>query len=115
MALQRHTPPEGLAHHSDRGSTCTAGTCRELLSGNAMERSTSRRTDRRDDAVAESFFATLKKERVHRERYATRREAESSILEYIEVFCNRQRKHSTPGYTSPVDYRINNTVLATSE
>ena len=73
------------------------------------------RADCWDNAVAESFFATLKKELVHREKYATRREAEASIFEYIEVFYNRQRKHSTLGYTSPVGYRINNTALATSE
>ena len=115
MALDMHTPPEGLLHHSDRGSTYTAGNYRELLSGNAMECSMSRRADCWDNAVAESFFATLKKELVHRERYTTRREAEASIFEYIEVFYNRQRKHSTLGYTSPVDYRINNTALETSE
>lgn len=115
MALERHAPPEGLLHHSDRGSTYTAGNYRELLAGNAMECSMSRRADCWDNAVAESFFATLKKELVHRVRFATRREAEAAIFEYIEVFYNRRRKHSTLGYTSPVDYRQNNTALVSAE
>lgn len=115
MALEMHAPPEGLLHHSDRGSTYTAGDYRELLIGNAMQCSMSRRADCWDNAVAESFFATLKKELVHRDRYATRREAQAMIFEYIEVFYNRRRKHSTLGYTSPVDYRKNNAALDTSE
>ena len=108
LALSDHAPPAGLLHHSDRGSTYTAGDYRDLLAANGIECSMSRKGDCWDNAVAESFFATLKKELVHRDRYATRREARSAAFEYIEVFYNRIRLHSTLGYKSPRQYRLDN-------
>ena len=64
----------------------------------------SRRANCWDNASMESFFASLKKELVHHENYQTREEAKASIFEYIEVFYNRQRRHSSPGYKSPAEY-----------
>ena len=109
LALSDHAPPAGLLHHSDRGSTYTAGDYRDLLAAHGIECSMSRKGDCWDNAVAESFFSTLKKELVHRDRYATRREAKSAVFEYIEVFYNRIRLHSTLGYKSPRQYRLDNT------
>jgi len=108
MALSDHEPPAGLIHHSDRGSTYTAGDYRDLLAANGISCSMSRKGDCWDNSVAESFFATLKKELVHRTRFATRKQARSSIFEYIEVFYNRQRLHSTLGHKSPQQYRLDN-------
>lgn len=108
LALSDHAPPAGLLHHSDRGSTYTAGDYRDLLAAHGIECSMSGKGDCWDNAVAESFFATLKKELVHRDRYSTRREAKSAVFEYIEVFYNRIRLHSTLGHKSPRQYRIDN-------
>ena len=111
MALQTHEPPEGLLHHSDRGSTYTAGDYRDALAENGIEVSMSRKGDCWDNAVAESFFATLKKELVHRQHFKTRRQAAAAIFEYIEVFYNRIRLHSTLGYRTPIQARQDNTTL----
>ena len=108
MALSEKNPPEGLVHHSDRGSNYTANDYREALSGRDIKISMSRKGNCWDNAVAESFFATIKKELIHRYHFKTRREAASAIFEYIEVFYNRVRKHSHLGYTSPVQFRTNN-------
>ena len=105
MALQAHEPPEGLLHHSDRGSTYTAGDYRDALAKNGIKVSMSRKGDCWDNSVAESFFATLKKELVHRQRFETRRQAAAAIFEYIEVFYNRIRLHSTLGYRTPIQAR----------
>lgn len=109
MALSDHEPPAGLIHHSDRGSTYTAGDYRDLLASNGIECSMSRKGDCWDNSVAESFFATLKKDLVHRTRFTTRQQARAAIFEYIEVFYNRQRLHSTLGNKSPMQYRLDNT------
>lgn len=114
MAIEVHDPAPGLLHHSDRGSTYTAGDYRRILSGIGARCSMSRRGDCWDNSVAESFFATLEKDLLGRVRFATRLEAASAIFEYIEVFYNRRRRHSVLGYLSPVDYRTNNATLATS-
>ena len=105
MALQSHRPPRGMIHHSDRGSTYTANDYRALLAEHGIVCSMSRRGDCWDNSVAESFYATLKKELVNRTNFRTREAARAAIFEYIEVFYNRVRLHSTLGYRSPVDYR----------
>lgn len=114
MALEFNNPPEGLVHHSDRGSNYTAKEYREALAERGIETSMSRRGNCWDNAVAESFFATIKKELIHRFTFATRREAAAAIFEYIEVFYNRIRKHSKLGYNSPAEFRRNNLSAASA-
>jgi transposase InsO family protein len=104
MALIQRCPGEGLLHHSDRGSQYCSKAYRKLLAENGITCSMSRRGNCWDNAAMESFFGTLKKERVHHERYKTRAEARNSIFEYIEIFYNRERIHSTLGYLSPDDF-----------
>ena len=93
-----------LLFHSDRGSQYAAHDYREKLAENRIVCSMSRKGNCWDNAVVESFFATLKKEEVHRERYLTREQAKASLFYYIEVFYNRRRRHSALGYKSPHDY-----------
>ena len=107
MALEFRNPPEGLIHHSDRGSNYTAKDYRKALSNRGIQCSMSRKGNCWDNAVSESFFATIKKALIHRFTFTTRREAAAAIFEYIEVFYNRVRKHSQLGYTSPVQFRKN--------
>jgi putative transposase len=95
-----------LLHHSDRGSQYASDEYRTLLSGHGVECSMSRKGNCWDNAVAESFFATLKTELVHGEDWHTRDEARSALFEYIEVWYNRVRRHSTLGYKSPVQYEL---------
>jgi putative transposase len=104
MAVSRRLPGEGLVAHSDRGSQYASEHYRRLLASHEITCSMSRRANCWDNAPMESFFASLKKELVHDEDYATRAEARSSIFEYIEVFYNRVRRHSSLGYRSPVEY-----------
>ena len=104
MALSRRKPPPGLLHHSDRGSQYASGRYRTLLAEQHMVPSMSRTGNVYDNAPMESFFATLKRELIHRRHYQTHREAKSDIFEYIEVFYNRQRSHSALNYLSPVQY-----------
>ena len=101
MALMRRRPGRGLLHHSDRGVQYASDAYQALLAEHGIACSMSRRGNCYDNAVMESFFGTLKTELVHHEHYATRPEAQASIFEYIEVFYNRQRLHSTLGYQSP--------------
>lgn len=93
-----------LLWHSDRGSQYASSEYQNLLKEYQITGSMSRKGNCWDNAVSESFFGTLKKELVHHEKYFRRGEAEKSIFEYIEVFYNRQRRHSTLGYRSPVEY-----------
>jgi len=104
MALRRRRPAAGLLHHSDRGSQYAAEAFRDALTAGRAVPSMSRKGDCWDNAVAESCFATLRKESTHRRPYATREQARRSLFEYIEVFYNRIRLHSTLGYMSPADY-----------
>jgi len=104
MAYRRRSPGEGLIHHSDRGSQYASLDYRKLLSEYGMRISMSRKGDCWDNAPMESFFATMKKELVHHRKYRTREEARRDIFEYIEVFYNRERLHSSLGYLSPADY-----------
>jgi transposase InsO family protein len=101
MAVARRRPEAGLLHHSDRGVQYASEAYQELLRGARMTGSMSGKGDCWDNAVMESFWSTLKTELVHHEHYATREEARASIFEYIEVFYNRQRLHSSLGYVSP--------------
>ena len=93
-----------LLFNSDRGSQYAAHDYREKLLESRIVCSMSRRGNCWDNAVVESFFATLKKEEVHRERYLTREQAKASLFYYIEIFYNRKRRHSALGYQSPHDY-----------
>jgi putative transposase len=106
MAIQRRLPGEELLAHSDRGSQYASDHYQSLLLKHGIECSMSRHGDCWDNAPMESFFASLKKELVHDADFATRAEARAAIFEYIEVFYNVQRRHSTLGYVSPVDYEL---------
>jgi putative transposase len=101
MAIAQRKPGAGLLHHSDRGVQYACEPYRSLLVGHGIECSMSRPGNCYDNAVAESFFGTFKTELVHRTRYPTRREARSSIFEWIECWYNRRRRHSSLGYVSP--------------
>lgn len=101
MALGRRRPSAGLLHHSDRGVQYASDAYQSLLQGHQIAVSMSGKGDCWDNAVMESFWATLKTELVHHEHYATRDQARRSIFEYIEVFYNRKRLHSSLGYVSP--------------
>ena len=98
MAWHRRLPGAGLLTHTDRGSQYASEHYRSLLAGHGIECSMSRRGNCWDNAVMESFFASLKKELVHRECYRDRQEAKASLFEYIEVFYNRIRLHSSLDY-----------------
>lgn len=104
MALGRQCPGADLMCHSDRGSQYASERYQELLSTHGITCSMSRKGNCYDNAPMESFFATLKKELVHHERYRTRRAARASIFEYVETFYNRIRKHSALGYQSPEQF-----------
>ena len=104
MALKRRRPAGGLLHHSDRGVQYACGEYRDLLRSQGIECSMSRRGDCYDNAVVESFFKSLKAELVYHEHYATREQARRSIFEYLEVFYNRKRLHSSLGYLSPEQF-----------
>ena len=102
MALFCRRFPKGTILHSDRGSQYCSKRYQRLLRSNGLCGSMGRRANCYDNAVTESFFHTLKVELVHRERYVTRRRAQSSIFEYIETYYNRQRKHSAIGHRIPM-------------
>jgi putative transposase len=104
MAVQRRLPGEGLVAHSDRGSQYASEHYQLLLGKHGIECSMSGVGQCWDNAPAESFFASLKKELVHHEDYQTREEARASIFEYVEVFYNNQRLHSSLGYVTPAAY-----------
>ena len=110
MALANRTPTAGLLHHSDRGSQYAATRYQQLLATRGITASMSRKGNCWDNACIESFFGTLKRELVYHRRYATRNEATQDIFEYIEVFYNRRRRHSTLGYHSPAEYEARTTV-----
>ena len=105
MALQRCQPPRGLIHHSDRGVQYASAPYRAVLERHGLQQSMSRRGNCLDNAPMESFFASLKTERIHEARFRTRAEARAAVFEYIEVFYNRQRLHSALGYCTPVEAR----------
>jgi transposase InsO family protein len=104
MALTTRRPAPGLIHHSDRGTQYLSGAYADRLAAHHLRQSVGHPGTCWDNAVAESFFATLKTELLHRQTWAARQQARTAILEYIEVFYNRQRRHSTLGYLSPADF-----------
>lgn len=106
MAIWQRKPPKGLIWHTDRGSQYASKSHRALLKQHRIEQSMSRKGDCWDNAVAESFFHTLKTELVFHERYKTREQAHASIFEYIEVFYNRKRRHSANNLMSPANFEI---------
>lgn len=101
MALSRRNPRAGLLHHSDRGVQYASDAYQALLKARGIECSMSRTGNCYDNAVMESFWGTLKTELVYQEDYATREAARVSIFEYLEIFYNRVRRHSSLGYISP--------------
>lgn len=101
MAIRARRPEVGVLAHSDRGSQYASAHYREMLARHGLTCSMSEVGQCWDNAPVESFFGTLKRELVHQEKYATRAEARASIFEYIEVFYNRERLHSSLGYVSP--------------
>lgn len=105
MALQHRPVPAGLLHHSDRGSQYGAAAYQQQLATRGIRCSMSRPGNCWDNAVIESFFATLKTELFSKEHvYRTRQEARTAIFEYVEGFYNRTRRHSTLGYLSPAEF-----------
>jgi putative transposase len=106
MAFWRRGRPDELLHHSDRGSQYTSDEFQRLLKDNAITCSMSRPGNVWDNAAMESFFSSLKIERVNRRCYATRDEARADVFDYIECFYNSRRRHSTIGYLSPVEFEM---------
>ena len=110
MALTNRQPSAGLRHHSDRGSQYAATHYQQVLTSHGITPSMSRKGNCWDNACVESFFGTLKRELVYHRHYATREDATQDIFEYIEVFYNRTRRHSTLGYHSPAEYEARTAV-----
>jgi transposase InsO family protein len=104
MAVLHRRPLPGVLHHSDRGVQYAATDYQRLLAAQGMTPSMSRKGDCYDNAVVESFFATLEWELIEGADWHTRAEARAAIFEYIEVWYNRQRRHSALGYVSPTAY-----------
>jgi putative transposase len=111
MALLQSRPQPGLIHHSDQGRQYSSAAYVEILKKHGMIQSMSRRGNCYDNAVAESFFSSLKNELVHHSSFKTRNEARTAIFEYIEVFYNRQRRHQSLNYLSPIDYERSRAVV----
>ena len=114
MAWWRRQPAAGVMHHSDRGSQYASWAFQDKLAGYGMICSMSRKGNCWDNAPTESFFNSLKNERVHGTRYATRDEARADLFDYIEPFYNRKRRHSTLGYKSPAQF-MNDWIIAQHE
>jgi transposase InsO family protein len=115
MAIVNRRPPGGLIQHSDRGVQYACAACRKLLRLHGIKASQisangSRKGNCLDNAPMESFFSSLKTELVHRTRFPTRQEARAAIFEYIEIFYNRQRRHSSIGYRTPQQARMDITM-----
>lgn len=104
MALGQRQPAAGLLMHTDRGSQYGAESYRQLLAQHQVQASMSRKGNCWDNAVAESFFHTLKTELIYLEDFETHEQAQTAVFEYIEVFYNRQRCHSANGYLAPLAY-----------
>jgi putative transposase len=104
MAVKRRRPEPGLIHHSDQGSQYVSLAFGQAARDAGIARSMGSKGDAYDNAVAESFFATLKKELVHRRSWPTRHELSTEVFEYIEAFYNRVRRHSTLGMLAPLEF-----------
>ena len=110
MAIRNRRPPPDLIHHSGRGVQDACGECRKLLGLHGVTASMSRKGNCLDNAPMESFFSSLKTERVHRTLFQTRRQAGGALFECIEIFYNRQRRHSSIGYRTPAQARMDMTI-----
>lgn len=106
MAICNNPKSSGVIHHSDRGSQYASTDYQKLLKNNGLICSMSRKGNCWDNAPMESFFHTLKTEWVYRFKYNTRQEAKASLFEYIEIFYNRQRRHSALQYMNPCQYEL---------
>lgn len=106
MALRERQPGPGIVYHSDRGSQYASEESQKLLEANGMICSMSRKGDCWDNAVVESFFATLKKELIYRHSWPTRARVVKAIGEYLDRFYNSRRRHSSLGYVSPMEYEL---------
>jgi transposase InsO family protein len=106
VAVGRRLPNAGLLHHSDRGSQYASADYQQALDQLGVVCSMSRKGNCWDNAVAESFFATLKTECVYTRRFATKAEAREAIFDFVEVFYNRSRRHSTIGYMTPTEFEM---------
>lgn len=104
MAIWRRGKPKELLHHSDQGSQYTSERFQRLLSEQGITCSMSKSGDVWDNSAMESFFSSLKIERVHRKHYQTRDQAKADLFDYVERFYNPYRRHSTIGYVSPVEF-----------
>ena len=104
MAIEQRRPGPGLIFHADRGSQYTSGKFRQLLEAHRITQSLSRAGQCWDNAVAESWFSTLKEELIYRQAWPTRVHARRAIFEFIEVFYNRERLHSSLGNLTPAQY-----------
>ena len=104
MALGRRSPSAGLMHHSDRGSQYASHAYQTILADHGIVCSMSEKGECLDNAVAERFFGSLKREWTLHGYYATRQEARDDIIDYVEMFYNSRRKHSYLGYVSPNKY-----------
>jgi transposase InsO family protein len=111
-ALRARRPPPGLLHHSDRGSPYASHDYRAELRAHRVRQSMSRKGNCWDNAVAESFFATLRAELVDHERYPTRTAAMDSIGDYIDNFYNVERRHSHLGYLNPIEFELRSQLQA---
>ena len=107
MAIRHRKPKQPVLVHSDQGVQYTSDRYRELLNKHGMIQSMSRKGNCWDNAVAESFFHTLKTERTADEKYLNHNQARASIFDYIELFYNRRRKHSSLNYQAPLNYELN--------
>jgi putative transposase len=103
MAIWRRGKPDALLHHSDQGSQYTSEQFQRLMADNGVTCSMSRSGNVWDNAAMESFFSSLKTERIARKTYRTRNQARANVFDYIERFYNPTRRHSTLGYLSPMD------------
>jgi transposase InsO family protein len=104
MAIKRRSPKKGLIYHTDRGSQYASYEHKALLQKHGIVQSMSKKGDCWDNAVAESFFHSLKTELVHHEKFISRAQANEKIFEYIEIFYNRKRIHSSNNYMSPYEF-----------
>jgi putative transposase len=106
MAIWRRGKPDALIHHSDRGSQYTSDQFQRLMGDHGVTCSMSRSGNVWDNAAMESFFSSLKTERIARRIYRTRDEARADVFDYIERFYNTKRRHSTIGYLSPMEFEM---------
>ena len=115
MAYERCKPSSGILYHSDRGSQYAGDAARKLLRRYSMVCSMSRKGNCWDNAVVESWNGTLKTELIHRQRWQTREQVRAAVYEFIEVWYNRQRLHSTLGYRSPEEFEEYHAMLSAAE